>query len=561
MKAMLIAPYSGMAEVVKQMMLPPDVTVDVRVANLDEAEDFARQAEREEYDVLISRGGTALTIEKTVSLPVIHIDITGYDMLRVFTLIKNMNKKVALVGFSSITQGAATLCSILDYDVEVRTVHTREEVKPLLEHLKAQGYHAVIGDVITVQTAESTGIPGVLITSGKEALLQAIEEARRALELAKKVKHNFTLLHETFSRFPYPMVILDRDLSIQEKNMLFDQFAEAGELSFSSIKRSIEDSLAENAVRWTEFTVLQRSYMVHIFPVNQQTAGLMFYPVKDRMEPRAVSIQFDVKPMALIGDSPYTKMLKKQIKQLAAQAKLIHVIGAQGTGRSAVALLIHATRTETASPLVSVDCVLIDQNSFDTLEQMLLPIQKGTLIIRHLQAAELPWRKQLNELITRLSADIQVIFIDEPHNTPLSDAEALHLLPLSERKADIPAFAHYFLTSFHMESGSETLGIRPEAMALFQQYDWPGNLHELKQTIHELSRQATGYYIEGEFTKKLLDIKQSLTFSGDPQPTGTLKEMEKSIIDKVLQEENGNQSRAAKRLGINRSTLWRKLND
>ncbi|TDL31966.1 sigma-54-dependent transcriptional regulator [Jeotgalibacillus sp. S-D1] len=561
MKAMLIAPYSGMAEVVKQMTLPPDVTVDVRVANLDEGEDFARQAELEEYDVLISRGGTALTIEKAVSLPVINIDITGYDMLRVFTLIKNMNKKVAMVGFSSITQGAATLCSILEYDIEVRTVHTREEVKPLLEKLKAQGYQAVIGDVITVQTAEAAGIPGVLITSGKEALLQAVEEARRAFMLAKKVKHNFTLLHETFSHFPYPMVILDQDLSIREKNDAFIRLAEMEELSFSSMKRTVEDCITDNATRWIEFTVRQRSYMVHVFRVNRDTAGLMFYPVEGLKETRAVSIQYDVKPMALIGESPYTKMLKNQLKQLAYQRTPVHIIGAAGTGRSAAALLLHAERFESAAPLVSVDGALIDQNSFAILEQMLLPIQKGTLIIHHLQAADQGWRKQINELIGRLSSDIQVISIDETTYTETEEAEVLHLLPLSERKTDIPAFAHYFLTSFHMESGSETLGIRPEAMAFFQQYHWPGNLHELKQTIHELSRQASGYYIEESSVKKLLDAKHSLASPGHLQPTGTLKEMEKRIIDQVLHEENGNQSRAAKRLGINRSTLWRKLND
>ncbi|MHC8523844.1 hypothetical protein ACPJHQ_25145 [Rossellomorea sp. H39__3] len=56
MKALLIAPYSGMAEVSKQLDLPPDVKMDVTVANLEEGADFARQTMLEEYDIIISRG-------------------------------------------------------------------------------------------------------------------------------------------------------------------------------------------------------------------------------------------------------------------------------------------------------------------------------------------------------------------------------------------------------------------------------------------------------------------------------------------------------------------------
>ncbi|MDG5472488.1 PrpR N-terminal domain-containing protein [Jeotgalibacillus sp. ET6] len=560
MKAMLIAPYSGMAEVMKQLALPSDVTLDIRVANLDEGEEFARQAELEDYDVLISRGGTALTIEKAASLPVIHIDITGYDMLRVFTLIKNMNKKVALVGFSSITQGAATLCNILEYDVEVKTVHTREEVKPLLEELKAQGFQAVIGDVITVQTAESTGIHGVLITSGKEALLQAVEEARRAFSLSKKVKHNFSLLHETFLHFPHPMAIVDEELSIREKNEKFDQMAQQDSITFSSIKRAIKDSIGSQTAKWIPFTANDRSYMLQIFCVNRYMAGLMFYPTSGLEKRSDVSIHFDVKPMALIGDSLYTHSLRNQLKKLSSQHKPVHIIGAPGTGRSAAASFLHIERFKEA-PFLSLDGAQMDQSSLETLTKILLPIQKGTLLVHRLQAADPELIKQVNGLIERLPADIQILFIDEAPYLESGEAEALHLLPLVERRADIPAFAHYFLTSFHMENGSETLGIKSKAMDLLQQYTWPGNLNELKQTIRALSRQASGFYIEPEDVKKLLEAKQSLASSVPLTLSGTLKEIEKRVIDQVLNEENGNQSKAAKRLGINRSTLWRKLND
>lgn len=117
-KVLLVAPYNGLAETAKNIEVPDDIQLDTTVANLEKGVIEAKRAEEQGYDIIISRGGTASLIQESVSIPVVHIDITGYDMLRVFTLISGVKSGVALVGFKNISEGSATICNILDFDVK-----------------------------------------------------------------------------------------------------------------------------------------------------------------------------------------------------------------------------------------------------------------------------------------------------------------------------------------------------------------------------------------------------------------------------------------------------------
>src|SRR5699024_2859652 len=119
MKTLFIETYSGLAEITKKMDIQDDIDLDITIANLEEGVQAAKLAEKQGYEVIISRGGTATMIQNQVSIPVVHIDISGYDMLRVFTLIRGIKEGVALVGFANISQGAATICNILEYDVKM----------------------------------------------------------------------------------------------------------------------------------------------------------------------------------------------------------------------------------------------------------------------------------------------------------------------------------------------------------------------------------------------------------------------------------------------------------
>lgn len=186
---------------------------------MEEGLKIAQKAEKQGYQLVISRGGTATMIQDAISIPVVHIDITGYDMLRVFTLLRGLEGGVALVGYPNISEGANTICNILEFNVKMITIKDRKEVRGHLQRLKQANFSVVIGDVITVQVAEELGLRGVLIASGREALMDAIEEGKRVYHFFRKVNRHFNYLRNAFTNTPLPIVLLDQRQNIIAKKM------------------------------------------------------------------------------------------------------------------------------------------------------------------------------------------------------------------------------------------------------------------------------------------------------------------------------------------------------
>lgn len=141
----------------------------------------------------------------------------------------------------------------------------------------------------------------------------------------------------------------------------------------------------------------------------------------------------------------------------------------------------------------------------------------------------------------------------------------LRLKPLRERTEDIPGIATLYISQINNELGKQIVGFEPEAMALMKQYSWRENLSQFKRIIRELVLQTESYYIPTHLVQHLLKQEQPAhphSGSGDPETLNlnqTLDLINYDIVRIVLEQENGNRSRAASRLGISRSTLWRLL--
>ncbi len=139
---------------------------------------------------------------------------------------------------------------------------------------------------------------------------------------------------------------------------------------------------------------------------------------------------------------------------------------------------------------------------------------------------------------------------------------SLRLPSLNERPGEIPVLASVFISQYNMEFTKQVIGFESEALEYLKAYRWTANLEQLRDIIRQLVITAGKSYIS------LSDVQSVLTdsighkdVSPDIDLSKTLAEIEMEIISRVLAEEDMNQSRAAKRLGIGRSTLWRKLAD
>ena len=127
--------------------------------------------------------------------------------------------------------------------------------------------------------------------------------------------------------------------------------------------------------------------------------------------------------------------------------------------------------------------------------------------------------------------------------------------PLRERKDDIPLLVKHFLEVYSTASSKAIRGFSEEVMQIFLDYDWPGNVRELQNVVEHAVILAKGEMITQ------IDLPHSLkeTFPRTYADISSLKDTEKNLILKVLNETDGNKYQAAKRLGITRSTLYGKL--
>jgi DNA-binding NtrC family response regulator len=143
----------------------------------------------------------------------------------------------------------------------------------------------------------------------------------------------------------------------------------------------------------------------------------------------------------------------------------------------------------------------------------------------------------------------------------------IHIPPLRERKEDIPVLVNHFIERFNRELGKQVAPASPELLEVLMEYDWPGNVRELKNVIErvmllEADREIRVEHLPPEIRgdRKVHPVsgeKSARVLPGFvPMP---LKEVERIVIEKTLEQTGGNKSRAASILGISRQTLREKL--
>lgn len=582
---MAIAPYEGLKELIIELGSNQDFEIHVEVGDLEKGVELASRAADQGFDIIISRGGTAELIQKKVSIPVIEIEVSGYDMLRVLTLVRDYPGKAAIVGFPPISEGAATVSQLLEIDIPPYVISKEEEVKPTLKQLLEKGYEVIIGDVITVKEAENLGLNGVLITSGKESILKAFQNAKK--------------MHNYFSILSRKLSIAQQILQEEEGFVVFDTtfnsvysnacFSEQLNKTFkASIK--IEEAVTE-VISKGEYTSLMENNNVFWKVKGTQLQGFEISLVLFRLQ-RVESNQkrlFDGINIisSLMNSSPIKssfiksnqmKMVIQSAERYSEKEESIWISGEKGTGKEKLAHYIHYRSSKRSFPLMTINCSLLTAEQWNLLlseeEGLLASNDNGTIFLKNIDSVALSNQKELMSYLIKNNPKSRIIASSSENILTMVESGAflydlyyllaqltLNLPPLSKRIEDIDHIARIFINEFNTKYGKQIAGIRNEAIGELENYSWPGNITQLKQVINETVLLANGPFIEKEDINYILKTKVKETELAQLDLTGTLEEIEQRIIRQVWQEEGMNQTKTAERLGINRTTLWRKLKE
>lgn len=154
-----------------------------------------------------------------------------------------------------------------------------------------------------------------------------------------------------------------------------------------------------------------------------------------------------------------------------------------------------------------------------------------------------------------------------PHYARLVDmlnCLMLQMPPLRSHLQDIPRLSGLYISTLNMRNARAVIGFEPEANLCMTEYSWPGNYDQFCRVLDELVLHTTTPYISVETVRDQLKRERTFYPGAVPQTHAlpvdlTLEEIERIAVQQALQAENGNQKRAAERLGISRTTLWRML--
>ena len=586
-----IAPYPGMLALMEKLAGERrDILLEAHLGDLGSGLSIVQKKEPRDYDVIISRGGTAELIGRESRIPVIEISLSVYDVLRAIKLAEHYAGKYAVVGFPSITSTARLLCDLLLYDIDIFPIQDEREVAPLLTRLRQEEYGMVLCDMITNTTAKSLGLNAILITSGEESITTAFEQAVKLYGGYAHLKEENRFLYRVIRDQAQPTLILE----------------EGGGVFLSSLEGEEEDEilpllreelslLSENRTNKFFKTVNSHLYAVVLRILPLQGKRFFIFTITKSNVPMANSkygIQYsNYKDMeehffnSFFQVSSGHRPIASSIEHLQSIPTPVLISGEEGTGKEQAARAIYAGSRLKENPLITINCALLNEKSWHYITNHYnspLNDNQNTIYFKDLGALEEEKLRQLLSILVdiNLCARNRVLFscISEAReNLPkyagryINTLACVHLSlpPLRQYREDIPTLTSLHLSRLNVAMSSRIIGLDPGALELLTAYDWPGNYSQLKRFIDELALLTDTSYIREESVLALLEKeRKSLPFSEGKGglDKGLLIDTKKSlsqiiqdVIVHVLEEANGNQSLAAKQLGISRTTLWRTL--
>ncbi len=324
---------------------------------------------------------------------------------------------------------------------------------------------------------------------------------------------------------------------------------------------------------------------------------------ENRLLRESLGKQFDRRN--IIGKSSTMLKLLETVAQVAPSEATALISGESGTGKELIAGALHFNSLRKTGPFVKINCAAITET---LLESELFGHEKGaftgadrrkegrfsqahggTLFLDEVSEMSLMMQVKLLRALqerefnrvggeTTIQVDVRVIAATNKNLMEQINEGAfredlyyrlnvveLHVPPLRKRKQDIPLLTRHFLEMFADKNRKAIKGFTPKAMDNLIRYDWPGNVRELMNAVERGVVLARSNYLGVEdfpFMKdSLLQNDQDsanpvgLAMSGDM----SLEDVEKAAILNTMEAAGGNKSEAARRLGITRKTLHKKL--
>lgn len=583
-----IAPYEGMRPLLSNLAEEyPRMDLTLFVGDRELGLEIARANFHGNYDVVISRGDTANMLRRELAIPVVDIEVSMYDVLCALRLADGLEGKAAFVAAPGVAENARLLCRVLDYSMDIYTYDTHDMVEPILLELQRNDCRTILADTFANTTAKRLGMNAFLVTSSVESIRKAFEQALRIQSGQQRLREENVFLRELIQGQISQTVVFD-----QRGNLFLSTLSDPAPELLELLRRELPESQRDLERRITR----NLGGMLYSIRTRQAAFGEDSYTAffvdarKTPLSPSQVGIRFATRPEAesdfydsifsfagTIGD------FREEIARINQSSAPVMVTGEDGTGKESMVGALYMRSVLQNNPLVSVNCSLLNDRSWTfLLEHHNSPLsdEGNTLYFASVDVLSPERRQQLLAALSEMDVcrRNRVIFscVCQPGEYISAVGSqfidklcclTLYLPPMRQMAERIPTLVNLSLSYLNANLPRPIVGAEPEAMNLLQNFQWPHNYTQFRRVLGELAVTAPGQFITAESVRQLLRKERHVgAFALHAENTAvpldlgrTLDEISQDIARRVLEETGGNQTAAARRLGISRTTLWRLL--
>lgn len=575
-------------------------------------------------DVILTRGVLAEILKKTqYELPVVEIQVLGIDLIH--SLIecdkKFTGKRIGVIGSRSMITGVEGLSSAINISVKSYILQPTLNHHELITRALSDGCEVILGGAGTCSYARNLSVLNMLIKTGRDSIWQSIAEAKRAAQISRREQEKASRFKTVLDYSHEGIISLDNSKRIitinnsAEKILKLSSLEQLGKRAYDlpislELKKLIvsnheykNEIIQSNNILITlnKAFVNVKSSVVGTVITFQEIKGIQDLETKIRKQIYSRGHIARSTFNDIVGSSPSTIEMIQMAKKFARTNSNILLTGESGSGKEVLAQSIHNASLRSNGPFVAVNCAALPEN---LLESELFGYadgaftgavkggkpgffelaHNGTIFLDEIGEISPKLQAKLLRVIQEreivrlgddkvIPVDIRIIAATNKHLKTLVENNEfredlyfrlnvlrIHLPSLSSRRDDIPLLADQFL-----RINFPHLQMTNEAKVILKNHNWSGNIRQLFNICERLAVLCEGDKITGAAVLNVLRCEDgetiSLTENCIVMNLADKDSDEKTLILNALQLSKYNRKQASDILGVDRTTLWRKMKE
>lgn len=593
--------------------------VAVVLGNLSEGVEKARKAVSEGASLVVTRGGTYEMIQRELRVPMVELQVTAYDIIESVGPLLLEDSEVGVVGFKAVVDGFDRLSPLIKIKIVKVELHNEQSIYDAISKYKRMGLKTFIGDANVLQVASILGCRGVVVSSSKDSIVTALEYARSLLAASRseKLRAQQTAVATNFMH--EGIIAFDRSRTISIFNKAAEKIFNIAKED--AINHSLDEIIYDQ--RLSELLYREESHTGQVLPLGntkivvnhapvyvdgkingavatiQNVAEMqnMEQKVRRQLADRGFSAKYTFDD--IMQESDIIRRCIRKARDYAHYDSPVLILGESGVGKELFSQSIHNASSRAQGPFVAINCAaipssLIEAELFGYAEGSFTGAKvsgragifelahKGTVFLDEIGDLPLELQGRLlrvlqEKQIMRLGGDkiipvdVRVLCATNKNLGRLIEAGTfrqdlffrINVLTLAvpslraRGEAGILVLAEYFLRKYALKYGKHKLVMSQEVRRQLALRQYRGNIRELEGLMERCVILSSF----DDIAEPDYGLRQEEPFTTSDSTLLDLRAVEERHIRHVFLKTGRNRKKTCALLGINRSTLWRRLGE